>query len=159
MHRVSLRFTQRKVALRLLVAVLLGTAIWSTLIMTDQLTGAWDQLNGYVNPQEARDDVTAPAVRAQLVSAVVAALAVVVQAVAGLALLFNLFYTRQTLSVSQEGQITDRYLRTIDQLGTLGDGGKRVLENRLGAIYELERLMRDSDKDQKRILEVLTTYV
>jgi Pentapeptide repeats (8 copies) len=59
----------------------------------------------------------------------------------------------ETLHLTNEGQITDRFIRAIDQLGN------GQLEVRLGAIYALERIARDSAKDHWPIMEVLTAYV
>ncbi len=57
------------------------------------------------------------------------------------------------LKMAQEKQITDLYVKAIEQLG-----GK-TLEVRLGGIYALERIARDSEKDHGPIMEVLTAYV
>lgn len=69
----------------------------------------------------------------------------------------------QTLNLSREGQITDRFTKAIEQLGAvvLGTDGKPTpkLEVRLGGIYALERIARDSERDHRTIMEVLTTYV
>lgn len=61
--------------------------------------------------------------------------------------------TQKTLEVAQEGQITERFTRAIDQLGS----GK--MEIRLGAIYALERIANESDKDYWPIIEILTAYI
>lgn len=58
------------------------------------------------------------------------------------------------LEVAREGQITERFTRAIEQLGR-----DKPLEVRLGAIYALERIARDSEKDHWPIMEVLTAYV
>jgi uncharacterized protein YjbI with pentapeptide repeats len=63
------------------------------------------------------------------------------------------------LQVAQEGQITDRFTKAIDQLGATDDKGNPRLELRLGGIYALERLAQESEKDHWPIMEVLTTYV
>jgi Pentapeptide repeats (8 copies) len=60
---------------------------------------------------------------------------------------------RTTQQISREGQITDRYTRAIQQLGS------ESLELRLGAIYALERIAKDSQADQDTITEILTTFV
>lgn len=81
------------------------------------------------------------------------------QVIGGLALLGGLYFTWMTVKVSQEGQITERFTKAIEQLGaTDGQGGKK-LEVRLGGIYALERIARDSERDHWPIMEVLTTYV
>lgn len=59
---------------------------------------------------------------------------------------------RQVL-VAQEGQITERFTRAIEQLGST------EMAIRLGGIYALERIANDSDKDYWSIIETLTAYV
>jgi hypothetical protein len=59
---------------------------------------------------------------------------------------------RQVL-VAQEGQITERFTRAIEQLGS------DKMEIRLGGIYALERIANDSDNDYWPIIETLTAYV
>jgi hypothetical protein len=59
---------------------------------------------------------------------------------------------RQVL-VAQEGQITERFTRAIEQLGS------DRMEVRLGGIYALERIANDSDKDYWPIMETITAYV
>jgi len=76
-------------------------------------------------------------------------IAVVVAAGAG----GGLAYTARTYRLSREGHITDRYSKAIEQLG------HDKIEIRLGGIYALERLMRDSPPDQPTIMEVLAAYV
>lgn len=68
----------------------------------------------------------------------------------------SLSATRDQISLSEQGQITDRYTTAIDQIGTQGVDH---LETRLGGIYALERLARDSPRDQSTIVEVLTAFV
>lgn len=46
--------------------------------------------------------------------------------------------TRRTVQVSEQGQVTDRYAKAIEQLGS------GPLDVRIGAIYSLERIARDS---------------
>jgi hypothetical protein len=51
-------------------------------------------------------------------------------------------HTEQQLRLSQQGQLTERFTRAIDQLGatdTPGDRRERQLEVWLGGIYSLER--------------------
>jgi hypothetical protein len=75
----------------------------------------------------------------------------------------NLSQTRQTtlrtLELTERGQITERFTRAIDQLGATNDDGSKIMESRLGGIYALERIARDSKEDQWTIMEVLTAYV
>lgn len=89
------------------------------------------------------------------------------QILGGLAFLIGFYFTwqnlqftrdsqRETERIATEGQITDRFPKAIAQLGESGDG---KLEVRLGGIYALERIAKDSTKDYWSIMEVLTAYV
>jgi hypothetical protein len=59
----------------------------------------------------------------------------------------------RNLEVTQEGQITERFTKAIEHLGS------SKLEIRLGGIYALERIANDSPKDHWQIIEVLTAYL
>ncbi|MET7808656.1 pentapeptide repeat-containing protein [Micromonospora chersina] len=69
----------------------------------------------------------------------------------------GLFYTndqnRKQQELAERGQVTDRFTKAIDQLGS------DKLDVRLGGIYAMERLMRDSPRDQRNIVEVLSAYI
>jgi hypothetical protein len=64
--------------------------------------------------------------------------------------------SRATLEVTRQGQITERFTRAIDQLGQQGED---KLDVRLGGIYALERIARESAEDHGPIMEVLTAYL
>ncbi len=71
----------------------------------------------------------------------------------------NLRTTEKSLKVSQEGQITDRFTKAINQLGEKGNDKLLV---RLGGIYALEQISEDpeaADKYHWPIMEVLTAYI
>ncbi|MTJ12641.1 pentapeptide repeat-containing protein [Anabaena sp. UHCC 0187] len=55
--------------------------------------------------------------------------------------------------IAQDKQITERFAKAIEQLAS------EKIEVRLGAIYTLERIAKDSEKDQWTIMEVLTAFV
>ena len=55
--------------------------------------------------------------------------------------------------LSREGQVTDRYTKAIEQLGS------DQLDVRIGSIYALERVARDSPKDHPTVMEVLTAFI
>ena len=59
----------------------------------------------------------------------------------------------KTADVVEEGHITDRFTKAIAQLGDC------KMAIRLGGIYALERIAKDSEKDHGPIMEVLTAYV
>jgi hypothetical protein len=75
------------------------------------------------------------------------------QALAGGVLLLGAYFTYRQLLITREGQITDRYTKAVDQLGS------EHLDVRVGGIYALERIARDSPDDRATIEEVLTAYV
>jgi hypothetical protein len=62
-------------------------------------------------------------------------------------------YTARTFSLNRAGQLTDRFTKAIEQLG------HAQLDVRLGGIYALERIARDSREDHPQVVEVLTAYV
>ena len=83
-----------------------------------------------------------------------------VQIITALFVLVGLYWSsRRVLAaednvrVAQEGQITERFTRAIEQLG------HEEMAIRLGGIYALERIAKDSEKDHGPIMEVLTAYV
>lgn len=72
------------------------------------------------------------------------------------ALIFTALSLQQTkaqLQVNEQGQITDRDAKAIEQLGS----AERDI--RLGGVYALERLSRDSPPDQPTIMDVLVDFV
>ena len=83
----------------------------------------------------------------------------VVVLLGGLATWRNLRLAQESLRTSQEGQITDRFTKAIEQLGAVDGSGKKKLEVRLGGIYALERIANQSERDYWPIIEVLSTYV
>jgi uncharacterized protein YjbI with pentapeptide repeats len=79
---------------------------------------------------------------------------------AGLAASVALVYTglrhrldRRAHDLAEQGQVTGRFTAAIEQLGSA------TLAVRLGGIYALERIMRDSAPDQPTIVEVLAAQV
>ena len=138
----------------LAVAVFLGAALWKLpQYQVGRSTGLTPE-NQFNRENEARKTLA--------------------QILGGLALLFGLYLTwrritaaektaeatlksaetaLQNVRVAQDSQITERFTRAIGQLGH----GK--LEIRLGGIYALERIARDSEMDHWPVMEVLTAYV
>src|SRR5215210_5612689 len=89
------------------------------------------------------------------------------QIIGGFLLLFGLYFTwrrveisERTLEATRDQQVTERFTRAIDQLGSSHEDRNPRLEVRLGGIYALERIARDSPKsDYSTVMEVLTAYV
>jgi uncharacterized protein YjbI with pentapeptide repeats len=85
-----------------------------------------------------------------------AVLAILAGAVASVGAVFTaLSYrlNRQGHELDRAGQITERFTRAIEQLGN------SALDVRLGGIYALERIARDSADDHPQVVEVLTAFV
>jgi Pentapeptide repeats (8 copies) len=100
--------------------------------------------------------------------------ATLVQAIGGAVLFIGLWFTwhnmrlaekniqitqetaLRTFESTREGQITDRFTKAIAQLG---EAGPEKLAIRLGGIYALERIAKDSERDHWPIMEILTAYV
>jgi Pentapeptide repeats (8 copies) len=72
---------------------------------------------------------------------------------AGLFAAGALVYTARTYYLSRQTQVTDRYTKAIEQFGS------KELDVRIGVIYALERIARDSPRDHPTIMEVLATFV
>jgi hypothetical protein len=64
-----------------------------------------------------------------------------------------LIFTARNFSLSRQGQVTDRYTKAIEQLGS------DKLDVRIGGIYALERIARDSPRDHLTIMEVLAAFI
>jgi uncharacterized protein YjbI with pentapeptide repeats len=60
---------------------------------------------------------------------------------------------RQTLALGEQGQVTDRYARAIEQLGS------DSVDVCIGGIYALERITVDSRRDRSTVMEVLAAFV
>ncbi|MGC4878570.1 pentapeptide repeat-containing protein [Micromonospora sp. DT43] len=63
---------------------------------------------------------------------------------------------REQQRLTAQGQITDRFTKAIEQLG---QPGTEKVDVRLGAIYALERIMRDSAVDQPAVVDILAAFV
>jgi Pentapeptide repeats (8 copies) len=61
--------------------------------------------------------------------------------------------TRKTFELTEQGQVTDRYTKAIEQLGS------DTIDVTIGGIYALERIARDSPRDQPTVMEVLAACI
>jgi uncharacterized protein YjbI with pentapeptide repeats len=126
------------VACVVVVAVLVGAFVWP---FTD-LIAAHD-VGHIVGSQRAGHLQTArEAVRSQMLTLG-----------AGLFALAALIYTARNYALSRESQVTDRYTKAIEQLGS------KEADIRIGGIYALERIAYDSARDHSTVIEVLSTFV
>ena len=62
--------------------------------------------------------------------------------------------SHKQLLATQEKQITERFSKAVEQLGN-----EESITVRLGAIYSLERIAKDSKDDHWTIMEVLTAFI
>lgn len=75
------------------------------------------------------------------------------QALGGLALLGTLYFSALTLRLNRRGQLTERFTKAIEQLGS------DSLPVRLGGIYALEQIAFDSAELHWPVVEVLSAYL
>lgn len=134
------------------VTVLVGITILVALAVPAWLTIRWYIQPG--TPEQKKEAVT-----------------LLFQILGGTAFLVGVYFTWQQLVTTQQGQITERFTRAIEQLGKDDDEGggtqganagvnsRKNLAIRLGGIYALERLARDSKPDHPAVMEVLTAFV
>lgn len=78
---------------------------------------------------------------------------ILIQMLGGAFLLAGLYFTWRNTYLSKEGQITDRFNKAIDHLGN------DKAEVRLGGVYALARIAKDSPKDHWTIMQVLCTFL
>lgn len=77
----------------------------------------------------------------------------VLQFASGLFFVITAFIAWLNLKATEEKQITERFSKAVEQLGS------DKLEVRIGSIYSLERIAKDSPKDHWTVMEVLTSFV
>lgn len=75
------------------------------------------------------------------------------QIVGGGVFLLGIIFTYNTFVLNRDGQITDRFTKAVAQLG---DDDIAV---RLGGLYALERIAKDSPKDHGTIMEIISAYI
>jgi hypothetical protein len=75
------------------------------------------------------------------------------QMLGAIALGIGAVFTGITLIYNREHQITERFSRAVEQLAN------DYYDVRLGAIYALERIARDSRRDEEPIRNILRSYV
>lgn len=75
------------------------------------------------------------------------------QGIAGLLVVAGAIATFRQVQVNREGQITERFTRAVDQLGS------ENMDVRIGGIYALERVARNSAPDRPQIQYVLGAFV
>jgi len=79
------------------------------------------------------------------------------QGLAGAVVAVGLSLTWRQIRVNQEGQITERFNKAIDK--AIDHLGSDKLDLRLGGIYALQRIAKNSSADRDTIAEILTAFV
>jgi uncharacterized protein YjbI with pentapeptide repeats len=62
-------------------------------------------------------------------------------------------WQRRSYELTEQGQVTDRYTKAIEQLGS------RTVDVTIGGIYALERIANDSPRDHSIVMEVLAACI
>ncbi|MBD2462301.1 pentapeptide repeat-containing protein [Oscillatoria sp. FACHB-1407] len=75
------------------------------------------------------------------------------QAIGGLFFLVTAYLSWKNLQISEDKQITERFSKAVEMLGN------SLIEVRLGGIYVLARIARDSPEDHWTVMEVLTAFI
>ncbi|MEJ3746838.1 pentapeptide repeat-containing protein [Actinomycetes bacterium KLBMP 9797] len=75
------------------------------------------------------------------------------QGLAGLILVAGAMATWRQVQISRHGQITDRMSRAIEQLANDN------IHVRIGGLYALERVAKDSAEDRQTITKILTAFI
>jgi uncharacterized protein YjbI with pentapeptide repeats len=76
-----------------------------------------------------------------------------VPVVGGMFFWITAYMTWRNLISSEEKQITERFSKAVEQLGS--DKSPTVI----GAVYSLERISKDSEKDYQKVMEILIAFI
>ena len=88
-----------------------------------------------------------------IVKTIISAASLIAVIVAAIGLFVNYQDALKDRELTQERLVTDRFTKAVEQLGSTKE------EVVIGGIYSLERIAKDSPKDQWTIMEVLTAFV
>ena len=77
----------------------------------------------------------------------------IAQIIGGIVAIIAFYFMWERNRLTAQGQITERFTQAVEQLG------HDNIAVRLGGIYALERIARDSKEDHWSVMEVLTAYV
>jgi hypothetical protein len=75
------------------------------------------------------------------------------QILGGAFIFVGLGFTWWRIEISRQGQVTERFTQAVEQLGS------RELSVRVGAVYALERIAGESEKDRWSIISLLAAFV
>jgi uncharacterized protein YjbI with pentapeptide repeats len=89
----------------------------------------------------------------EVVKTIISALGLIATLFAGIGLFVNYLNSQAEIQLTQQRLITERFSKAVEQIGNTKE------EVVIGGIYSLERIAKDSPKDQWTIMEVLTSYI
>jgi anion-transporting ArsA/GET3 family ATPase len=101
----------------------------------------------------AREDKDSRTFAIDVVKTIISALGLIATLFAGIGLIVNYFNSQAEMQLTQQRLITERFSKAVEQIGNPKE------EVVIGGIYSLERIAKDSPKDQWTIMEVLTSYI
>ncbi len=101
----------------------------------------------------AREDKDSRTFAIDVVKTIISALGLIATLSAGIGLFVNYLNSQAERQLIQERLITERFSKAVEQIGNTKE------EVVIGGIYSLERIAKDSPKDQWTIMEVLTSYI
>ena len=146
---------QRRLRKQTLVWIATGVLVIAAALIVAVLWPVTDLIAAHdvgtlAGPQRAIHLQTArEAVRTQLLTLGAGIFAAGALAFTGL----NFVLSRRSFELTEQRQVTDRYTRAVEQLGS------DKLDVRIGAIYAMERIARDSARDHPAVMEVLAAFV
>lgn len=76
-----------------------------------------------------------------------------IQALGGFFFLLSAYFTWRSLQISEDQQLTDRFVKAIDLLS------HEKTEIRIGGLFALERIAIDSPEDHWRVMEMITSFI
>ncbi len=77
----------------------------------------------------------------------------------GFGAVFGFYTSIIKTETAEQGQITDRLNKAIENLGKITVEGDPVIEVRIGALLALERIAQDSIRDHIQIMEIICAYI
>jgi len=101
----------------------------------------------------AREDKDSRTFAIDVVKTIISALGLIATLFAGIGLFVNYLNSQAEIQLTQQRLITERFSKAVEQIGNTKE------EVVIGGIYSLERIAKDSPKDQWTIMEVLTSYI
>lgn len=147
-YRNDLRWVQKNRTSILLILILIGLLI---VFLSLFFRTKHDAHNVHKNPTE--ENKREFDVSNELVKGIASYIGTLATIGAGIVLYLNFRVAHRNAELTESRLITERFSKAVEQLGS------DKIEVRLGGIYALERIAKDSERDHWTIMEVLTSFV